>query len=72
MCSTLLIRRLPLKSSRCLTGLPVPSLEDMAKAPESHQWANSGFAVEAVGVFDLTHRMAAMVPIPGPSRKEVP
>ena len=56
MCSTLLTRRLPLKSSRCLSGSPLPWSEDEATAPVPHQRSNSGLAVEPGRVADVAQQ----------------
>ena len=56
MCSTELMRRLPRKSSRCLTGSPLPSPEDRATAPAAAPAGELRFAVEPGRVADLAQQ----------------
>ena len=67
------MRRLPLKSSLCLMGAPVPSPEQSATAPVPHQRANLGSRSNRRGSPTSHSRVAAeMVPMPGSPRRVVP
>ena len=73
VCSTELMRRLPLKSSRCLTGSAGPSPDESATAPVPHQRANSDSRSNRWGSPTSHIRVAAeMVLMPGSSRRVVP
>ena len=50
------MRRLPLKSSRCLTGSPLPSPEDRATAPAAAPACEFRLAVEPGRVADLAQQ----------------
>ena len=67
------MRRLPLKSSRCLMGLPAPSPDDRATAPVPLQRANLDSRPNRCGSPTSHSRAAAEIgPMPGSSRKVVP
>lgn len=60
----------PLKSSRCLTGSPIPSPEEIAIAPVPHHRANLDSRANRNGSpTSHTNVAAETVPMPGSSRQ---
>ena len=65
--------RLPRKSTRCRTGRPLPSPDDIATAPVPHHRANLDSVAKRAGSPTSHNSVAAAIgPIPSSSRNVVP